>query len=77
MPPDSISPRDFGALESNVRHLQQQMDRVERSLASVAEQVAEMRDTLAKAKGGWIGVSTMVTAAGAIGAFIARIIPNP
>ena len=53
------------------------MDRVERSLANVAEQVAEMRDTLAKAKGGWIGVSTMVTAAGAIGAFIARISPNP
>ncbi len=71
---DTISPREFGRLETQVETLTVQITQLNGSLAAMSAQVMEMRDTLAQAKGGWKTALTLVTVSGAIGALAAHLV---
>jgi chromosome condensin MukBEF ATPase and DNA-binding subunit MukB len=70
-----ISAREFGQLETEVKHLRGEVENLVKTLDTMAGQIREMRDAMAQAKGGWKTVMTLVSISGAIGALIAKFYP--
>lgn len=60
-----INPRDFGAMEAKVELLEKKMD-------DMAADMKELLGIVQQAKGGWKTLVMVGTAAGAVGAAVAK-----
>lgn len=62
----------MGDLERDLGGLQARMETVEHELQAIRSDVREIRDALVRAKGGWMAVVLMFSAAASLGAWLGR-----
>lgn len=61
-------------LEREIGGLQARMETVEQELQAIRSDVREIRDTLVRAKGGWMALLVMFSAAAALGAWAVKLL---
>ena len=72
---DSIeTARELATHAADIRHLQDDMDKLVESMASMQKSLAEINTTLSEAKGGWKILMMFGGAGGAAGAIVTQII---
>lgn len=73
---NSISAREFGQLESDVKYLRQEVQDLKSTLDNMSKVISDMNKSVSQAEGGWKTVLFLISAGGAIGGFIARFLPH-
>lgn len=74
---DSIeTARELATHAADIRHLQEDMDKLVESMTAMQKSLAEINTTLSEAKGGWKVLMMIGGAGGALGAVITQIIHN-
>ena len=68
-----IDPRDFGALERDVIHLSDRIERLEKTIKGLSDQLATLTTLLEQARGGWRLAAWIVGGAISIGAFATAV----
>ena len=72
---DSIeTARELATHAADIRHLQDDMDKLVESMAAMQKSLAEINTTLSEAKGGWKMLMMFGGAGGAAGALVTQII---
>jgi prefoldin subunit 5 len=72
---DSIeTARELATHAADIRHLQDDMDKLVESMAAMQKSLAEINTTLSEAKGGWKMLMMFGGAGGAAGAIVTQII---
>ena len=72
---DSIeTARELATHAADIRHLQDDMDKLVESMAAMQKSLAEINTTLSEAKGGWKILMMFGGAGGAAGAIVTQII---
>lgn len=61
-------------LEREIGGLQARMETVEHELQAIRSDVREIRDTLVRAKGGWMALLVMFSAAAGLGAWAVKLL---
>jgi chromosome condensin MukBEF ATPase and DNA-binding subunit MukB len=61
-------------LEREIGGLQARMETVEHELQAIRSDVREIRDTVVRAKGGWMALLLMFSAAAALGAWMMQVL---
>ncbi len=69
MAPGGIDPRDFGALERDVQHLADRIERLEATIKALNEQIGTLTTLLNQARGGWKLAAWVIGGAISLGAF--------
>ncbi len=65
---------DMSDLEREIGGLQARMETVEQELQAIRSDVREIRDALVRAKGGWMAMLLLFSAAAAMGAWAMQAI---
>jgi chromosome condensin MukBEF ATPase and DNA-binding subunit MukB len=65
---------DMSDLEREIGGLQARMETVEQELQAIRSDVREIRDALVRAKGGWMAMLLLFSAAAAMGAWTMQAI---
>jgi prefoldin subunit 5 len=72
---DSIeTARELATHAADIRHLQDDMDKLVESMAAMQKSLAEINTTLSEAKGGWKVLMMIGGAGGALGAVLTQVI---
>jgi cation transport ATPase len=72
---DSIeTARELATHAADIRHLQDDMDKIVESMAAMQKSLAEINTTLSEAKGGWKVLMMFGGAGGVLGALFTQII---
>jgi prefoldin subunit 5 len=72
---DSIeTARELATHAADIRHLQDDMDKLVESVAAMQKSLAEINTTLSEAKGGWKILMMIGGAGGALGAVVTQIV---
>ena len=72
---DSIeTARELATHAADIRHLQDDMDKLVESMAAMQKSLAEINTTLSEAKGGWKMLMMFGGAGGAAGAIVTQFI---
>jgi prefoldin subunit 5 len=72
---DSIeTARELATHAADIRHLQDDMDKIVESMAAMQKSLAEINTTLSEAKGGWKVLMMIGGAGGALGAVITQLV---
>lgn len=66
--------RELATHAADIRHLQDDMDKLVQSVAAMQESLAQINTTLSEAKGGWKVLMMFGGAGGAAGAIITQVI---
>jgi hypothetical protein len=66
--------RELATHAADIRHLQDDMDKLVQSVAAMQESLAEINTTLSEAKGGWKVLMMFGGAGGAAGAIVTQVI---
>ncbi len=66
--------RELATHAADIRHLQEDMDKLVQSVAAMQESLAEINTTLSEAKGGWKVLMMFGGAGGAAGAIVTQVI---
>lgn len=73
--PESIeTARELATHAADIRHLQEDMDKLVESVAAMQKSLAEINTTLSEAKGGWKVLMMIGGAGGALGAVVTQFI---
>ena len=62
-------------LERDIGGLQARMETVESELQAIRSDVREIRDALVRARGGWMALLLLFSAAASLGAWLAKLAP--
>lgn len=72
---DSIeTARELATHAADIRHLQDDMDKLVESMTAMQKSLAEINTTLSEAKGGWKVLMMIGGAGGALGAVLTQVI---
>jgi prefoldin subunit 5 len=72
---DSIeTARELATHAADIRHLQEDMDKLVESMTAMQKSLAEINTTLSEAKGGWKVLMMIGGAGGALGAVLTQVI---
>jgi prefoldin subunit 5 len=72
---DSIeTARELATHAADIRHLQDDMDKLVQSMAEVNKTLADINTTLSEAKGGWKVLMMFGGAGGVLGAIVTQVI---
>jgi prefoldin subunit 5 len=72
---DSIeTARELATHAADIRHLQDDMDKLVESMAAMQKSLAEINTTLSEAKGGWKVLLMIGGAGGSLGAVLTQLI---
>lgn len=72
--PESIeTARELATHAADIRHLQEDMDKLVESMAAMQKSLAEINTTLSEAKGGWKVLMMIGGAGGALGAVVTQV----
>ena len=72
---DSIeTARELATHAADIRHLQDDMDKLVESMAAMQKSLAEINTTLSEAKGGWKVLMMIGGAGGALGAVVTQVV---
>jgi prefoldin subunit 5 len=72
---DSIeTARELATHAADIRHLQDDMDKLVESMTAMQKSLAEINTTLSEAKGGWKVLMMIGGAGGALGAVVTQIV---
>jgi prefoldin subunit 5 len=66
--------RELATHAADIRHLQDDMDKLVESMAAMQKSLAEINTTLSEAKGGWKVLMMIGGAGGALGAVLTQVI---
>lgn len=66
--------RELATHAADIRHLQEDMDKIVESMAAMQKSLAEINTTLSEAKGGWKVLMMIGGAGGALGAVITQLV---
>ena len=66
--------RELATHAADIRHLQDDMDKIVESMAAMQKSLAEINTTLSEAKGGWKVLMMIGGAGGALGAVITQLV---
>jgi prefoldin subunit 5 len=72
---DSIeTARELATHAADIRHLQDDMDKLVESMTAMQKSLAEINTTLSEAKGGWKVLMMIGGAGGALGAVVTQVV---
>jgi len=66
--------RELATHAADIRHLQDDMDKLVESMAAMQKSLAEINTTLSEAKGGWKVLMMIGGAGGALGAVLTQLV---
>ncbi len=66
--------RELATHAADIRHLQDDMDKIVESMAAMQKSLAEINTTLSEAKGGWKVLMMIGGAGGALGAVLTQLV---
>ena len=67
---------EVAVLKSELKHVSENVDKIEGRLDTIDKSLAEIKETLAAAKGGWKALIAAGTAGGAVVAIVAKVFPK-
>ena len=69
--------RQVAVMESELKHVREDVGKVEKRLEHIEGALLEIRDFMSRARGGWVALATAATAGGAIVGLILKLLPWP